>query len=467
MTVRRAGIGGQRTPRRARGRPRGGPGRRREARRGDRRAGHGGPARGHRRLRDHPRSEQPTGAHPRRRGRAPGEGGRRVARRGRSRACGTCAGCSWTTATSSSTSSTRRHGRTTTSSISGATRPGGSANGARARRRGWRTEGPGRSGGPIERERGRRTAAGRPPPPGRRWRRGPPRAGPSSSNVTPVTPGRAAAVNTIWATAWIWAWPTSWPKVPPRLTVATPPAPMAAPSTRRLRRDGALEPRRRLGVGRARTRPRARSARPGAETGHVAGHGHQMAVGLDQEDLHRGPRRGRAVVVVVAARDGCRRPKGMPWRDRADGARSTGTPHPARARHGQRRRARTRRTRSSGSRPVRGVTARRGPARPSGLRRGRASPTARRGLVGSSTTNRFSPPDAALDPDAPAVEPDVLGHERQPQPGPVRRPPPARGLAPVEALEDAFALGAAPPRGRGRPPPGARRRGPGSDSQRG
>ena len=57
----------------------------------------------------------------------------------------------------------------------------------------------------------------------------------------------------------------------------------------------------------------------------------------------------------------------------------------------------------------------------------------RRTSTGSVRTKRAPPVGRGLDPDGAVHDPHVLGHQRQPEPGPRARAPPARRRAPVEA----------------------------------
>ena len=106
----------------------------------------------------------------------------------------------------------------------------------------------------------RRTAPWWPPAPGRRWPRAPPPAGPSSSKVTPVTPGGPTAVKTIWATAWIWVGPTVGRRSP-QVHRGRARGDVGA-EDRGLGRDGALQPGRRL---RCRWAPSARAPQHGGQ----------------------------------------------------------------------------------------------------------------------------------------------------------------------------------------------------------
>ena len=108
-----------------------------------------------------------------------------------------------------------------------------------------------------------------------------------------------------------------------------------------------------------------------------------------------------------------------------------------------------RRTPTTSHAPSPGVQPRRLGAGSSLASVGRWRPT------GSSMTNRAPPPSDVLDPDRPAVQPDVLGDQGQPEPGPGARCPAAGGLA---RGRSARRPGCARPRRRPargpRPPPG-------------
>jgi hypothetical protein len=151
-----------------------------------------------------------------------------------------------------------------------------------------------------------------------------------SSKLTPVTPGRPEAVNTTWATASICGGPTNCPKVPPRFTVAVPPV-MVAPRTvvwvvRALWSPAAVS----ASVGPA-TSALSTVARSGADTGTSRATGTRCPVGPMRKICTGTSIGDGAVVAVVVDTVGARRLKGMPWRFRAVGWLSTGTPQLAAA----------------------------------------------------------------------------------------------------------------------------------------
>ena len=193
----------------------------------------------------------------------------------------------------------------------------------------------------------------------------------------------------------------------------------------------ALEPGRRLGVG----GPFEQGAEDLAEGGrerHVPGHGDHVWLGATRKigSGHR-DRRGQGGAASWSGSTGLSRWKGTSDLAMAVGAPSVGIPHAA-----------VQDTdRGQGGKPAR--------------RRPRARltpvPQSRRHAAtsGSSTTNRAPPPGASSIHDRTAVEPDVLGHQGEPEAGALARRPLAGPAAPVEALEEVGPLGFGDPRARG------------------
>ena len=213
------------------------------------------------------------------------------------------------------------------------------------------------------------------------------------------------------------------------------PAGDGGPEDRRLGRDGALQARGRLGVVGPATSALSTVARSGARptrcgpprTRWPFGPMRKICTGTAIGD---GP-----VVAVVVDCVGARRSKGMPWRDKAGGLLVDGH-----ATTGQlRRRRRHTRAADRAATMTRHDRVRFGFASRSCGAPGRvADPLSVSG--GELEDEAVLAVGAGLDPDPSAVEPHVLGHERQAEPGAVGHPPLARGLAPVEALEDPVAL---------------------------
>ena len=303
-----------------------------------------------------------------------------------------------------------------------------------------------------------RTAPWWPPGPGPRWPRAPPRVGPSSSKVTPVTPGQRRRGEHDLGHRLDLGRPDELAEGPAQVHRGGASGDVGA-EDRGLGREGALQPRRRLGVG----GPGQQGPEHGGQVGrghrHVARHRHEVTGRADAGRSARGPRWATAPWWPWSwTASGARRSKGMPWRDRAAGCLSTGTPQPARP-------ATTApATATTARRPVRRRDARQShdrPGRPDvgGSVSGSHGATAARVVVpgGQLDDETVLAVGTGLGPHPPAVQSHVLGHERQPQTRAVGHPSLARGLAPVEALEDPVALTRAPRPGPGRPPRSARR----------